>query len=349
MSRAPAEGNMSNIKNVTLQFSDGICKSVAVKDGESVLDAALAADLQLIHQCRSGSCSCCMATLTEGNAKMRSGSSSTLLRSEFEAGQRLLCLAEPESDCTFALNYDSNASLQQATKVRAFIDDVEKLAHNVVRLTLELAEGEWLDFRPGQFVQVKVPGLSVMRSYSPASTSADLPKIVLLIRLLPDGAMSNYLRSEAARDAVLELEGPFGSFFLREKVKAPHIMIAGGTGLAPVMSMIDSIQKTSGKKPPILLSFGCATPDSLFCLDDIELRKHWLPSLTNRISVDREAAGSLLQGNPVDALRDDDVKDPDTVAYICGPQPMIEAAYRRLEALGVRHENIFAEQFTPSN
>lgn len=340
---------MSNNKNVTLQFSDGVNKSLTVNDGESVLDAALASGLNLIHQCRSGSCSCCMATMTEGSAKMRSGSSSTLLRSEFEAGQRLLCLAEPESDCTFTLNYDSNAGLQQVSKVRAFIDDIELVAHNVVRLTLELADGDWLDFSPGQFVQIKVPGLGVMRSYSPASTSADLPKIILLIRLLPDGAMSNYLRSEAARDAVLELEGPFGSFFLREKVKAPHIMIAGGTGLAPVMSMIDSIQKASGKKPPILLSFGCATPDSLFCMEDIELRKHWLPNMTCRISVDKGATGKLLQGNPVGALLDGDVKDPNTVAYICGPQPMIEAAYQRLQELGVRHENIFAEQFTPSS
>ena len=340
---------MSIIRNVTLQFSDGISKSVAVKEGQSVLDAALEADVSLIHQCGSGSCSSCMVTLTEGQARMRPGSSSTLLRSEFEAGKRLLCLTEPESDCTFSLNYDVDASTGTPTKARAFIDSIEKLAHNVIRLTLELAEGDWIDFKPGQFIQVKVPGLGVMRSYSPASTSANLPKIVLLIRLLPDGAMSNYLRNEATPDAILELEGPFGSFYLREKVKAPHILIAGGTGVAPILSMIDTLRQTSGKKPSILLSFGCANPDSLFCLDDIALRGHWLPSLTTRISVDNEASGDLLLGNPVAALRDGDVLDPDTVAYICGPQPMINAAYQRLESLGVQHANIFAEQFTPSN
>jgi benzoate/toluate 1,2-dioxygenase reductase subunit len=340
---------MSIARNVTLEFSDGVRKSIVVNEGQSVLEAALSEDVPLIYQCGSGSCSSCIVTLKEGKAKMRTGSSSTLIRSEFDAGQRLLCLTEPESDCTFFLNYDVNASLGKPTKARAFIDTIENLAENVVRLTLELAEGDWLEFKPGQFVQVKVPGLGVMRSYSPASTSASLPKIILLIRLLSDGAMSNYLRNEAAPDSILELEGPFGSFFLREKVKAPHIMIAGGTGLAPIMSMIDSIRQSSGRKPPILLSFGCATPDTLFCQDDIALRSHWLPNLKTRISVDRQASGNLLQGNPVDALREGDVVDPDTVAYICGPQPMIDAAVHRLQLLGVRHANIFSEQFTPSN
>lgn len=340
---------MSNTKNVTLQFIDGVSKSIVVREGESVLNAALAAGVPLIHQCRSGSCSCCMASLVNGRANMRKGASSTLLRSEFEAGKRLLCLAEPEADCTFALNYESNASEQQATQFKAFIDDIEKVAHNVVRLKLELAEGFWADFRPGQFFQIKVPGLGTMRSYSPSSTAADMPKMEFLIRLLPDGVMSNYLRDAAKRDDVLELEGPFGNFFLRDKVSAPHIMIAGGTGLAPMMSMVDTLRKKSGRKPKVLLSFGCANPESLFCLDDIELRKHWLPTLTTRVSVDCGASGALLGGNPVDALRPEDAVDPETVAYLCGPPLMLEAAHARLLSLGVREENIFAEQFTPSN
>ncbi|AGW95225.1 methane monooxygenase [Ralstonia pickettii DTP0602] len=340
---------MSTIKNVALRFRDGTTRSVAVPHGESVLDAALAAGVPLIHQCRSGSCSSCTARLAEGQAGMRAGASSTLLRSEYEAGERLLCLTQPETDCTFDLNYESDAGAGRAVKLNAFVDSVEKLAPNVVRLTLELAEGESFDFKPGQFIQVHVPGTDIVRSYSPASTAADLPKIELLIRLLHDGVMSGYLENRAARDDVLELEGPYGSFFLREKVRAPHIMVAGGTGLAPILSMIDTIRNTSGRKPPVMLSFGCATPDTLFCLDDIGLREQWLPNLSTRISVDRGATGDLLSGNPVDAIREDDATHTDTVAYLCGPPAMIEAATRRLAQIGVRPENIYAEQFAPSN
>jgi benzoate/toluate 1,2-dioxygenase reductase subunit len=148
---------------------------------------------------------------------------------------------------------------------------------------------------------------------------------------------------------VLKLSGPYGSFFLREeKKRAPHIFIAGGTGLAPVLSMIDSLRQMGGRKPPMLLSFGCATPDALFCLDDIELRQHWLPTLETRICVDHHPQAGMHHGNPVSALRAGDVT-PDTVAYLCGPQPMINAAIQRLTELGADHANIYSEQFVPSN
>jgi benzoate/toluate 1,2-dioxygenase reductase component len=338
---------MTIVRNVTLTFSDGVATPIQVRPGESVLDAAIAADIPLLHQCRSGSCSTCIARLVEGNASMRSGASSTLLRSEYEAGDRLLCLAEPETDCTFRLNYEHDAGTVSSTQAHAFVDSVEKVATDVVKLTLELAEGAWLDFRPGQFI--RVPGTDVTRSYSPASTAADLPKIELLIRLLDDGVMSNWLRNEAQPEDVLEIEGPFGSFFLREKRPAPHIMIAGGTGLAPILAMVDTIRRQPGRKPPILLSFGCATPEQLFCLGDLELRRQWLPSLTTRVSVDRGATGDLLCGNPVTAIAAADMSHPDAIAYLCGPPRMIEAATERLVQLGMKAENIFAEQFLPSN
>ncbi|WP_233868104.1 FAD-binding oxidoreductase [Paraburkholderia adhaesiva] len=340
---------MTTVRQVTLSFSDGVSTSLQVQPGESVLDAAIAAEIPLLHQCRSGSCSSCMARLVDGQANMRAGASSTLMRSEYEAGDRLLCLAEPETDCTFQLAYEHDAGSVKATKAHAFVDSVEKVAPDVVKLVLELAEDAWLDFRPGQFVQVRVPGTDATRSYSPASTSADLPRIELLIRLLDDGVMSNWLRNVAKPDDVIELEGPFGSFFLREKRPVPHIMIAGGTGLAPILSMIDSIRRQSGRKSSVLLSFGCATPEQLFCLDDIELRQQLMPQLASRISVDRGATGSLLSGNPVAAITADDLNHPDAVAYLCGPPRMIEAATEKLSQLGMKRENIFAEQFLPSN
>ena len=234
-------------------------------------------------------------------------------------------------------------------EVHAFVDAVERIASNVVRLTLELADQQWLDFRPGQYLQVTVPGVGVLRSYSPSSTAIELPRIEMLIRLQPGGAMSNWLINEAKPDDVLTLQGPYGSFFLREQRRAPHIFVAGGTGLAPVMSMIDGIRQWAGRKPPILLSFGCATPEALFCLDDLALRQQWMPTLETRICVDHGASGDQIAGNPVTALREGDVTSPDTVAYLCGPQPMIDAARARLIELGVSPDNIHSELFTPSH
>lgn len=335
---------------VTVNFSDGVSRSFSVAADASILDAALEAQVPLLYQCRSGSCSSCIAHLADGEAVTRPGASSTLLASEYAAGQRLLCLCQAQTDCTFELAYGSEVGSGAAGEVHAFVDSAERIASNVVRLRLELAEGECLDFRPGQFMQIQVPGFEVLRSYSPSSTPADLPKLEFLIRLLPGGAMSSYLEEQVRPDEVLTLSGPYGAFFLREeKRRAPHIFVAGGTGLAPILSMIDTLHKLGGRKPPMLLSFGCATPEVLFGLDEIELRKQWLPSLEARICVDREPREDLHHGSPVSALREVDVSGPDCVAYLCGPQPMIDAATARLIELGVAPENIFSEQFVASH
>lgn len=162
--------------------------------------------------------------------------------------------------------------------------------------------------------------------------------------------MSSWLEGGARPDDVVKIKGPYGAFFLREDHRrAKHIFVAGGTGLAPVLSMVDGIRQWGGRKPPMLLSFGCAEPQALFCLDELELRRQWLPTLETRISVDRGAQGDVLSGSPVAALREGDVPNADTVAYLCGPQPMIDAATRRLIELGVPPEHIYSEQFVASH
>ncbi|MBA6420992.1 ring-hydroxylating dioxygenase ferredoxin reductase family protein [Pseudomonas sp. 5Ae-yellow] len=338
------------IHQVTVNFSDGISRSFDVEAGSNIIDAAIEAEIPLLYQCRSGSCSTCIAQLAEGEAKTRAGASSTLLGSEYASGQRLLCVCQAQSDCTFEVPYGSEVGTSAAHEVHTFVDSVERIASNVMRLTLELADGEWVEFRPGQFMQIQVPGFGVVRSYSPSSTATAVPKMEFLIRLLPGGAMSSYLEEKAAPDEVLSLTGPYGAFFLREESRrAPHIFVAGGTGLAPILSMIDSLRQGGGRKPPMLLSFGCLNPQALFCMEDIELRQQWLPSLDARICVDQDPKPGMHHGNPVSALREGDVTSPDTVAYLCGPQPMIDAATRRLVELGVNPTNIFAEQFVASN
>ena len=275
---------------VTLRFADGATHTVLTEDGRSVLDAALQAGAPLIHQCHSGSCSSCIATLCEGSAVTQAGATTSLLSSEYAAGQRLLCVTRAQSDCVFELPYTSTAGQIAPVTAHAFVDGIERIASNVMKLTLELAEGDWLDFRPGQYLQVEIPGTETVRSYSPSSIAADLPRLELLVRLLPGGAMSSWLEGGAKPDDVVKIKGPYGAFFLREDHRrAKHIFVAGGTGLAPVLSMVDGIRQWGGRKPPMLLSFGCAVPEALFCLDELELRREWLPTLETRISVDRGA------------------------------------------------------------
>jgi benzoate/toluate 1,2-dioxygenase reductase component len=116
-----------------------------------------------------------------------------------------------------------------------------------------------------------------------------------------------------------------------------------------MMAMIDAIRARSGRKPQILLSFGCQTGEGLFHLDEIELRRNWLPGLKVAISVDRAPAPDGVRvGNPVEAVGLDGPLDPETVAYLCGPPGMIAAARANLQALGLSPENIHSEQFVAS-
>lgn len=335
--------------SVTLAFADGMERRLAVPDGRSVLDVGLEAGLPLLHQCRSGSCSSCLATLVDGDAQTLPGASSSLLASERALGRRLLCVTGVNSDCRFALAYDSALGERRVVHAHTFVNTVERVAADVVRLELELADGDWIDFRPGQFIQVKVPGTDHTRSYSLATTPAELPRLELLIRLLPNGVMSQWLVDRAKRDDVLEISGPYGAFFLRDGLKAPHIMIAGGTGLAPMMAMIDAILARPGRKPPILLSFGCRNAEGLFHREEIALRSHWLPTLSTQVSVDSgETPEGVRLGNPVEIVGAQAPLDPASIAYLCGPPKMIEAARAHLQAAGLRPENIHAEQFIAS-
>jgi benzoate/toluate 1,2-dioxygenase reductase subunit len=334
---------------VTLAFSDGVEHDLAVTPDQSLLDAALAAGLPLLHQCRSGVCSSCFATLVDGAAETLPGCNSSLLAGERAEGGRLLCVTAAKSDCRFVLPYDSKVGQQRAVEGHAFINAVERVAADVMRLEMELAEGCWFDLRPGQFVRLKVPGTDQMRSYSVSSPPSALPKIELLIRLLPGGVMSQWLMDSAAVDDVLEISGPYGSFFLQDGIKAPHVMIAGGTGLAPMMAMLDTIRAQPGRKPPILLSFGCHSAGGQFHREAIELREHWLPGLTVQLSVDRgPAPDGVRVGNPVEAIGADGPLDPATVAYLCGPPGMLAAARTHLLGLGLSPDNIHMEQFSAS-
>ena len=203
-------------------------------------------------------------------------------------------------------------------------------------------------FHAGQYVRIKVPGTDQWRSYSMCSTTRDLPKMEFLVRIIPGGAMSEYLR--AAREGErLEVEGPLGAFILHPS-KGLHVFIAGGTGLAPILAMIDQIRRANGPKPKMLLSFGCASDKTFFYRDEIELRQWWIPQLSVRLSADRieDPASGLIQGTPVDALDAEAISDPEAAAYLCGPPPMIEGARRRLVELGVRPERIYAERFVAS-
>jgi ferredoxin-NADP reductase/ferredoxin len=336
--------------SVTLHFEDGDERRIEVGRDEFVLDAALRQDVPLVHQCRSGSCSTCIAQLIAGNIVMAPDRATSLFAAEAAEGKRLLCSSYARADSDVRLHYP--AALIYGAKPRtmpAVVAALEWPSPSVAKLTVELPADSEFSFRSGQYVRIRVPGTAEWRSYSMASTPRELPRMDFLVRILSGGLVSEYLRNGCRLGDEIIIEGPMGAFILHSG-RAPQIFIAGGTGLAPILAMLDEIRYRPGPRPQILLSFGCASEQQFFYRDEVELRQWWMPELRVILSADHvdHAESGLLPGTAVAALEHECITDPQTVAYLCGPPPMIEAARRRLIQMGIAPERIHAEQFVAS-
>ncbi len=345
----PARAGAGNVQRVTLRFEDGIEKEIEVGADEFVLDAALRQRIPLVYQCRSGSCSTCVGRVVSGSIEMVRDRALSLLAAEVAEGKRLLCSSHARAPSVVRLQYPSSLIYgDERRNFEARLTGVEWPVPSVARLAIAVDRRARMSFNAGQYVRIRVPGTEQWRSYSMCSTPRELPKMEFLVRIIPGGVMSEYLR-RARPGERLEVEGPLGAFILHPG-KGLHVFVAGGTGLAPILAMIDEIRRASGPKPKMLLSFGCASEANFFYRDEIELRQWWIPKLEVRLSADRvdDSASGLLQGTPVDALGTQPINDADASAYVCGPPPMIEAARQRLADLGIPAERIFAERFVAS-
>ncbi|CAM2961148.1 2Fe-2S iron-sulfur cluster binding domain-containing protein [Prescottella defluvii] len=333
--------------NVHLKFTDGT-KIVPVPAGTTILEAANAAGVRLVSQCTIGTCGTCVGRVACGEVVMPEGRVYSLRQDEMAAGHRLLCQSHAFADSEVELDYPASMLDEYpvvATTAKA--GAITWLGETVVELQLKLPKPVRFSFRAGQYVRMRVPGTDEWRSYSMASGERDRKNLTFTIRVLSSGAMSDYLRSAAAIGDQIDIEGPIGGFGLADD-PGPTLMIAGGTGLAPMLSMLETLQTARGDHP-IRLVFGCTRGADLFHLDELAARRSFMRNLETRVVVD-EPVGipDVLVGNPVSVLTADDVADPQTSAYLCGPSAMLQAAEERLLELGMPAERIHAEQFLPS-
>ncbi|TGD88247.1 2Fe-2S iron-sulfur cluster binding domain-containing protein [Mycolicibacterium sp. CH28] len=345
--RQPDSGAAIRTHCVRLRYTD-TTKEILVPEGQSVLDAASATGVRLASQCGIGTCGTCVGRVRGGALVMPANRTYPLSDDEIAGGMRLLCQAHAVADTEVELDYPAavldDYPVRQAT---AKVTGLRRLAETVVELTIRLPKQASFAFRPGQYARLRVPGTDEWRSYSMASGERQKRQLTFTIRLLPTGAMSDYLRDRATIGEQIDVEGPLGSFGLASDA-GPVVMLAGGTGLAPMLSMLDTLQLARGKEP-IRLIFGCTRARDLFYLDELEGRASFMTNLSVRVTANEphEQPG-LLVGNPVSVLTADDVSAPATSAYLCGPPAMIDAAFARLLELGLPRTDIHTEQFLPS-
>lgn len=318
------------------------------REDETILIAALREHRFLRYGCKHGGCGTCKVQLVDGDVEAFT-SAYALQPSERDRGTILVCQSYPLDDCEIdatAMNLDheeylaGDGTLTMDTTVAA----VEHLTADICRIVLDLPIP--MPFVAGQFVNVVVPGTDLVRTYSMANGSADPHRIDLICRLLPGGAFSDFLRSGPEPGTSVGLSGPYGMLRIRLSHRA-IVMVAGGSGLAPLLSMLADLAR-AGSKREIALVFGARTPADLYLLGEIEALREALPGLSFLPVVQvPDAAWTGAVGIVTDVLGERADWDA-TDAYLCGPPRMIDAATALLTARGVREQNVYFDAFVPT-
>jgi propane monooxygenase reductase subunit len=307
---------------------------------ETVLDAAFRQGYNLAYGCREGQCSACKCFLIEGDVGLKPYSNFALSDSEQSSGYSLMCRAMPEQNLVIELlHYDpDNYRLENPIKDGlATVEAIEPLTHDITRLVLRTD----LNFLPGQYVDLWVPGTegAARRSFSIANLPGE-GRIEFMIKRYPGGRLSGMLEQELKPGDEIQFTGPYGAFHLRRSSDRPVLMIAGGSGMAPVLSILRQLA-SEGCERPVRFFYGARTDEDVFHLEEIaELRKRladfeFTPVVGGFV---HEAVDAWLEGNEAYATPD---------VYMCGPPPMLEAAEPMLiEKRKVDEQRIFQDKFT---
>jgi CDP-4-dehydro-6-deoxyglucose reductase len=228
-SPAPAE------RQVRLEPSG---RTFTVNPGETILEAAIRQGVGLPYGCRNGACGACKGTLRSGSLTYGEHQDRAITQAEIDAGKALTCCTKPQSD--IVLEIRELAGLKDLTirTLPARVEKIEMPAEDVAILYLKLPAAERLQFLAGQYIDILMKG-GVRRSYSMANAPHDDTHLQLHVRRTPGGTFSKYVFEEMKERAIVRFEGPLGAFYLREDSDKPMILVAGGTGFAPVKAVIE--------------------------------------------------------------------------------------------------------------
>ncbi|MGF6571261.1 benzoate/toluate 1,2-dioxygenase reductase subunit [Paraburkholderia sp. GAS333] len=330
--------------NIALNFEDGVTRFVTCKAGEKVLDAAFRAKINLPMDCSDGVCGTCKCRAESGRYDLGDDYiEDALSEDEKDSGLVLTCQMVPKSDCVIAVPASSTACKTAQSKFAATVSKVEQ--HNDAAVVLELdVDTAAPVFLPGQYVNIDVPGSGQHRSYSFSSAPGE-SKISFLIKRISGGVMSTWLES-AQPGSQVELTGPLGSFYLRT-VERPLLFLAGGTGLAPFLSMLEVLARTHAQQK-VHLIYGVTRDLDLVQVDAIEAYAERLPNFSfSTVVADAQSShprkGWVTQHMPAEALNDGDVD-----VYLCGPPPMVDAVRKHFDDTGVKPNSFHYEKFTPN-
>ena len=325
-------------------------RHITVAADRPVLEAALAAGLNLPHSCKSGHCSSCRVRLRAGEIEYPNGVPLGLTAQEAQAGNILLCQARARSDLIVEARLIATVTDVEIKTLPCRIAQLTPLAPDVMQVFLRLPAVEVLQFQPGQYLDILLDG-GRRRSFSIASPPHDSNLLELHVRRVPGGGFSDGLFGAVPVGTLLRIEGPIGQFVYHSPIgrenESPLLMIAGGTGFAPLKSMLRHILER-GINRPIHFYWGARQRHDVY---EEERVLEWVrrnPQL-RFTAVLSEATGTTAPHHRLGWVHEAVLADHPSLApfevYAAGPPALIEAIRASFPPRGVRQDRLFFDSF----
>lgn len=327
---------------VALSFEDGVTRFVTCAEDQTVADASYRQRINIPLDCRDGACGTCKALCESGNYDGGTYIDDALPADEAAAGYVLPCSMRPRSDLVLQIASTSEVAKTKAATYSGTVTRLDRLSATTVRVGIDIPNRSELAFLPGQYVNIAVPGTDQTRSYSFSNGPED-ELLTFLIKLTPGGAMSDYLANRAAVGDAISFTGPNGSFFLRETDR-PVLLLAGGTGLAPVLSMLRTLRDGASTRTAHLI-YGVSTDEDLVALDELDELAAQLPALTWDHCVSDPNSTAARKGYVTGLIEPAHLHDGDVAVYLCGPPPMVESVRTHLNDGGIEPTGFYYEKF----
>jgi CDP-4-dehydro-6-deoxyglucose reductase len=319
------------IYNITIQPAN-----VTYKSEHNLLDDALSSFLPLEHSCKNGECGVCRAELISGQVQNENGEIVT-------EGSILTCQSKALSDVVVRAHYYPELADIKVQTLPCKVVNFDYVTDDVLALKLKYPPTSSFNYIPGQYIDLSFKG--VKRSYSIASAPSESKDIELHIRKVPNGKMSDLLFGCVTENQLMRMEGPKGTFFVRDNDK-PLIFIATGTGIAPVKAMIEQLN-SSGDKRAIHIYWGMQYQNEIYCKELIEYsQKYSHIHFTSVLS--REKNLQSKHGYVQNIVLEDFQSLNECEVYACGSINMIEQAKKLFIENGLPSEAFHSDVFTPA-
>ena len=322
-------------------------RAFAAEANETLLEAALRQGLTMPYGCKDGACGACKGKVVSGTVDHGKSQEHALKDEEKAAGLTLYCCASAQSDLVIECRQLGSASDIPVKTLPSRIEKLEKLAPDVIDMHLRLPANERLQFWAGQYIDVLLKD-GKKRSYSLANAPHDDAVLQLHIRHVPGGLFTEQVFSTLKVRDILRFNGPHGTFYLREDSKKPMILLAGGTGFAPIKAIVEHAIAEKCERP-MFIYWGAKARIDLY---QNALPEKWAAEQANikYIPVLSEPAADDAWTGRTGFVHQAVLADfPDLSGYqvyACGAPVMIDAAKRDFMAQGMPEEEFFADAFT---